>query len=97
MTADNATPRDPETIAIEALGFIAQDHELLHRFFAVSGLQAITLRHASVEPGFLGGVLEFILAHEPTLLRFAEATGIDPAAIAKARRALPLGDEPHET
>ena len=56
----------------------------------------IRIRRAAGEPGFLAGVLQFILAHEPTLLRFAEETGTPPAAVGKALRALPLGDDDHE-
>ncbi|RUV39416.1 DUF3572 family protein, partial [Mesorhizobium sp. M7A.F.Ca.MR.228.00.0.0] len=37
--------------------------------------------------------LQFILAHEPTLMRFAEETGTPPAAVGKALRSLPLGDD----
>ncbi|WP_292542239.1 DUF3572 family protein, partial [Mesorhizobium sp.] len=40
--------------------------------------------------------LQFILAHEPTLLRFAEETGTPPDAVGKALRALPLGNDDHE-
>lgn len=44
----------------------------------------------------MAGVLQFILAHEPTLMRFAEETGTPPEAIGKAFKALPLGDDNHE-
>ncbi len=54
------------------------------------------IRQAAGEPGFLAGVLQFILAHEPTLMRFAEETGTPPAAVGRALRALPLGDGNHE-
>ena len=54
------------------------------------------MRSAAAEPGFLAGVLDFILAHEPTLIRFCEQTGIDPQTVAGARRALPLGDDGYE-
>jgi predicted transcriptional regulator len=36
--------------------------------------------------------LQFIAAHEPTLLQFAEASGRDPASVTKALSALPFGD-----
>ncbi|RUX04225.1 DUF3572 family protein, partial [Mesorhizobium sp. M2A.F.Ca.ET.037.01.1.1] len=70
--------------------------ELLPRFLAITGIEANSIRKAAAEPGFLAGVLQFILAHEPTLLRFAEETGTPPAAIGKALRALPLGNDDHE-
>lgn len=81
-----------EQIAISALGFVAGDPELLPRFLALTGIEPSGIRAAAREPGFLAGVLQFILAHEPTLLKFADETGTDPAAVGKALRALPSGD-----
>jgi len=37
-------------------------------------------------------VLAFLLAHEPTLLAFCEATETAPEAVAMAARSLPGGD-----
>jgi hypothetical protein len=85
-----------ETIAIQALGFVASDPELLPRFLAITGIEAAEIRRAAREPGFLAGVLQFILAHEPTLMSFAETAGIAPSAVAAARRALPGGDDRFE-
>ena len=66
------------------------------RFLAITGIDASAIRRAAAEPGFLAGVLQFILAHEPTLMRFAEETGTPPAAVGQALRALPAGDDSHE-
>ncbi|MBZ9677153.1 DUF3572 domain-containing protein [Mesorhizobium sp. ES1-1] len=87
---------EAENIAVEALGFVASDPELLPRFLAITGIEAHSVRKAATEPGFLAGVLQFILAHEPTLMRFSEETGTPPAAVGKALRALPTGDDNHE-
>jgi len=87
---------EAEAIAVKALSFVASDPELLPRFLAITGIEAKSIRRAASEPGFLAGVLQFILAHEPTLLRFAEETATPPAAVGKALRALPLGDDDHE-
>mgnify|MGYP001332618456 CR=1 FL=1 len=87
---------DAEGVAIAALGFVAGDPELLSRFLAITGIEARAIRQAAAEPGFLAGVLQFILAHEPTLMRFARETGTPPEAVGKALGALPLGDDSHE-
>jgi hypothetical protein len=87
---------EAEAIAIRALGFVAADTELLPRFLALTGIEAASIRRAAAEPGFLAGVLQFILAHEPTLLRFCEETGTPPQSVGAALRALPMGDERHE-
>lgn len=85
-----------EDVAVSALGYIAADAQLLPRFLAVTGIEPSMIRSAAREPGFLAGVLGFILAHEPTLLQFAEQAAISPEEVAAAQRALPLGDERHE-
>jgi hypothetical protein len=96
MTTRPGPAQEPESTAISALAFIAADAELLPRFLAITGIEASSIRQAAREPGFLAGVLDFLLAHEPSLMRFAEATGTDPAQIASARRGLPSGDDRFE-
>lgn len=81
-----------EAVAIQALAFIASDPQLLPRFLALTGIEAADIRHAAQEPGFLAGVLQFILAHEPTLLAFSDASGIAPQAVADAHQNLPFGE-----
>ncbi|MCT7375685.1 DUF3572 domain-containing protein [Chelativorans salis] len=81
-----------EAIAIQALSFIASDPELLPRFLALTGIEAGQIRQAANEPGFLAGVLQFVLAHAPTLLSFSEQSGVPPQDVSTAHRHLPLGD-----
>ncbi|GHD09013.1 DUF3572 domain-containing protein [Tianweitania populi] len=85
-----------ESIGVSALGFIAADPELLGRFLAITGIEPAQIRQAATEPGFLAGVLDFVLAHEPTLLAFASSSDLDPAAILKARRTLPNGSDDYD-
>jgi hypothetical protein len=87
---------EAEAAAISALGFIAGDAELLPRFLAITGIEAASIREAAREPGFLAGVLDFLLAHEPSLMRFAAETGADPASLTQARRMLANGDDRFE-
>lgn len=87
---------DAEALAIGALGFVASDPTLMPRFLAMSGIEAGQIRRAAAEPGFLAGVLGFLLGHEPSLMAFCEASGTDPAVVGRARRALPGGAEDYE-
>jgi hypothetical protein len=96
MSDDRQKRENAEALAISALGFIASDPELLPRFLAISGIEAQAIRQAAREPGFLAGVLQFIAAHEPTLLRFSEETGVPPQQVSAALRALPFGDDCHD-
>lgn len=94
MLKDKGTEREAaEQLAVAALGFIAADPELLPRFLALTGIEAHDIRRAAATPGFLAGVLRFVSAHEPTLLRFAEETGNNPAAVERSLRVLPFGDD----
>ena len=82
-----------EEIAVRALTFIASNDELLPRFLDLSGIKASEIRAAAATPGFLAGVLQFILAHEPTLMAFSDAMDIPPQRVAAALRGLPFGEE----
>lgn len=88
----NAAREQAEALAVEALAFIASDQQLLPRFLAITGIEAQDIRRAATTPGFMAGVLQFIAAHEPTLLQFAEASGRDPASVTRAISALPFGE-----
>jgi Protein of unknown function (DUF3572) len=77
-----------ETLAIQALTFIAEDPDRLGRFLNVTGIDAGQIRAAAREPRFLAGVLEHMLGDESLLIAFASSAGIDPAAVARARSAL---------
>lgn len=89
--AGDAEREAAERLAIEALGFLARDEELMTRFLAMSGIEAAAIRRAAREPGFLAGVLQFIAAHEPTLLRFCEDIDTPPQRVTRALEALPHG------
>lgn len=93
---DRMDPAAAEQLAITALAFVASDPALLPRFLALSGIDAGQIRRAAGEPGFLAGLLQFILAHEPTLAAFCESTQTDPARVSRALRALPFGDDRFE-
>ena len=83
----------PEEMAINALVWLAGDETLMRRFLDLSGIDASQIRQAAQEPAFLAGVLQFIVAHEPTLSAFAESSGIHAASVTKALQALPGGDQ----
>ncbi|PWK69848.1 DUF3572 domain-containing protein [Aminobacter sp. AP02] len=96
MQKNQQSHENAQALAIQALAFVASDPELLPRFLAITGIEAQHIRRAAQEPGFLAGVLQFLLAHEPTLLRFSQETGIAPGDVGIAARALPLGNDDHE-
>lgn len=78
-----------ETLALQAVSFLAEDEDRLDRFLLLSGMDGNQLRDGINDPAFLGGILDHILAHEPDLIDFAEAVDIAPEHVARARAALP--------
>jgi hypothetical protein len=87
---------DAEAVAVAALTFIAGDEQLLGRFLQITGIHPSKIRESAAEPGFLAGVLTFVLAHEPTLLQFAQQADIAPESAARALHALSAGTERHD-
>lgn len=78
-----------ETVALQALGFLAADDDILARFMALAGLSVDELRPRAGDPAFLGGVLDFVLEDEKLLLEFCETAQLKPATIARLRADLP--------
>jgi hypothetical protein len=69
---------DVSQIAISVLAFLAERPEDLARFLALSGVGPQNLREAARDPGFLTGVIDFLMSDEALLLAFAEHAGIAP-------------------
>ncbi len=76
---------DAETIAIAALSYLATETDELARFLAVSGLEPTALRETATSPAFLIGLLDFILEDDRRVIALAEAQGIAPEAVVRAR------------
>ena len=82
-----------ESLAIDALGFLAQDDERLGRFLAASGMGPEMIRRAAADPSFLAGVLDHIVSDEPLLIAFAQHASMDPRVVERAQ-ALLVGEAP---
>ena len=85
----------PEAVAVAALSWIAANDDMRDRFLALTGIEAGQIRRAAEEPGFLAGVLDFLLAHEPSLMAFCNDTETDPEVVQRAREEL-MGDPGNE-
>ncbi len=86
-----------ERLALDALGWMAEDPERLARFLAATGARPEDLRGAAQRPDFLGFVLDHLMADEAASRAFCERHGLAPEALARARAGLPGGDSPHWT
>src|ERR1043165_4008261 len=77
-----------ENLAIQALGFLAQDEERLGRFLSLAGIGPDGIRQAAADPAFLAGVLDHVGFHTPPLLPVAQHAGVKPDAVMRAHAAL---------
>ncbi|WP_411035355.1 DUF3572 domain-containing protein [Shinella sp. BYT-45] len=92
---DTPAPEDAEATAIAILGWLAGEPELLSRFLALTGVAPGEVRNAVGDPGFRAALVDFLMGHEPTLLAFSAATGIQPEAVVRAHAILsgPYGSD----
>src|SRR5690349_20407363 len=77
-----------EVLAIQALGFIAQDGERLGRFLAMTGLGPAEIRTAARDRRFLVGVLDYLVGYVDLLVAFATHANVDPTTVGIAQQAL---------
>jgi hypothetical protein len=89
----SASVDSAQSLAVEALGFIAADPDRLSRFLGLTGLGPDNLRHAAADPAFLGSVLDYVIADEKLLVEFAADAGVKPEAVARAHAVLRGPDE----
>jgi hypothetical protein len=86
-----------ETIALQALAFLAGDEQALDGFLRLTGMGLPDIREAARYPEMLAGVLDYLLQDEAMLLAFCDIAGIKPEEPGRARAHLPGGDLPHYT
>lgn len=83
------TSAEAEAVALQGVAWIIGDDDRRNRFMAITGCGADELRDRLTQPAFLGGVLDFLLADEPSLLAFCEQAGFPPDLPMQARMRLP--------
>lgn len=84
----DTSPQDAEATAIAVLAWLAGEPELLSRFLALTGVEPSAVRAAATNRGFLAGLVDFLMGHEPTLMAFCEATGTKPEQVVRAHASL---------
>ncbi len=73
-----------QEVAIAVLGWLSTEDEMMNRFLAMSGLDAMDLRSLVSSRGFQAGLLDFVMAHEPSLMAFCSAYGYLPEEVQRA-------------
>lgn len=82
-----------ETVALQALAWLAASDDLLPVFLGASGAAAEDLRAQAGNAEFLGSVLDFVLMDDAWIIEFCDQAGLSYETPKTARAALPGGQE----
>ena len=82
-----------ETLALQALGWLAGNDEIMPVFLGSTGVSLDELKARAGEAEFLGSVLDFILMDDSWVLDCAETCQVPPERLMQARHALPGGEQ----
>ena len=80
-----------ETLALQALAWLAGNPELWPGFLEASGAAPADLARSAADPVFLAAVLDFLLLDDAWIIAFCDASGQRYDAPLLARAALPGG------
>ncbi|MEM9967257.1 MAG: DUF3572 domain-containing protein [Pseudomonadota bacterium] len=86
-----------ETLALQALGWLAGQEDLLPAFMAHTGASEGDLKDLAADSVFLAAVLDFLMMEDAWLVAFCDHAGVAYDTVAAARTALPGGDIVHWT
>ncbi|WP_299411846.1 DUF3572 domain-containing protein [uncultured Sulfitobacter sp.] len=92
MTQSNA-----ETVALQALGWLVGNEDLLPVFLGSTGASEADMRGAVNDPAFLGSVLDFIMMDDAWVVGCSDANQLPYERLSEARMALPGGGQVHWT
>jgi hypothetical protein len=83
------TPERAETIALQALGWLAADQDLCDTFLGATGASPDDLRQRAAESAFLASVLGFLTMNDDWIIGFCDNVGLGYDQPLRALHALP--------
>lgn len=86
-----------ETLAIQALAWLAAQEDLFPVFLGASGASPAEVAQRAAEAEFLAAVLDFVLMDDAWVVGFCDAAGHPYTAPLQARALLPGGTGPNWT
>ncbi len=86
-----------ETLALQALGWLASNDDLLPAFLGSTGATEDDVRARATDPVFLGAVFDFLMMDDAWVISFCDAHALPYERIMQARAALPGGEQVHWT
>lgn len=91
------TPERAETIALQALAFLAQEDDQIGGFLAASGSSVDDMRNRAQDADFLGFVIDFIMSDDARARSFCQSQNIGAETLHLVRATLPGGQNPDWT
>lgn len=82
-----------ETFALQALGWLAANDDLLPVFLGSTGASEADLKRRAGDPVFLAAVLDFLLMDDAWVIGLCDHLGVAYQTLPAARAALPGGAE----
>lgn len=86
-----------EMIAVQALGWLAVNDDLMPVFLGATGSSTEDLRAQAGDPAFLISVLDFLAMDDAWIIAFCDSAGLPYDTPMRARQALPGGAQVHWT
>lgn len=82
-----------ETLALQALAWLAAQDDLLPTFLGSTGASEDDLRARATDPQFLGAVLDFLMMDDAWVIALCDTLSLPYERIMLARAALPGGEQ----
>lgn len=82
-----------ETVALQALGWLAGNEDLFPVFLGATGASVNDLATSAGQPAFLASVLDFLLMDDAWVMAFCEAENLRYEVPMQARASLPGGEQ----
>lgn len=82
-----------ETVALQALAWLAANDDLLPVFLGATGASEADLKSSAADPVFLGAVLDFLMMDDAWVIGFCDEIRLPYEHIMMARIALPGGEQ----
>ena len=82
------TPEDAETIALQALVHVLQDHKIRNIFLDKTGLDEAALREGTKDTEYLVGILDYTLSDKNLFTSFCKQFDLAPDHVVRAWKAL---------
>ena len=91
------TQETAEMIGLQAMAWLAANDDLLPVFMGATGASEAAFRAGVQDPEFQASVLDFLMMDDAWVIAFCDSQNLSYESLARARAALPGGEQLHWT